>query len=161
MLSVKEKQRVLQEEVLRLSAAFVEDVEKRVKQSDAQYITGLKKLFTLYMDTVKDTEPHISATPKLATLLHTYFTPSQSSSTQVAAGVRHMRVQPTAISRRRKGVSKGNKLSTSGRPFKHPLDHDTSVQTKRGRLDHVKRKQNLKLNEVQNQANHHKHGRGH
>ena len=75
MLSVKEKQRVLQEEVLTLSAAFVEDVEKQVKQSDAQYITGLKKFFTLYMDTVKDTEPHISATPKLATLLHTYFTP--------------------------------------------------------------------------------------
>ena len=46
MLSVKEKQKVLQEEVFTLSAAFVEDVEKQIKQSDTQYITGLKKFFT-------------------------------------------------------------------------------------------------------------------
>ena len=71
-----------------------------------------------------------------------------------------MHVQPTAISRRREGVTKGSKLAPSGRPPKRPLDDDPSVQTKRGRLEHVKRKQN-RLNELQNQANHHKHGRGH
>ena len=72
-----------------------------------------------------------------------------------------MHVQPTAISRRREGVTKGSKLGPSGRPPKRPLDDDPSVQTKRGRLEHVKRKQNLRLNELQNQTNHHRHGRRH
>ena len=69
-----------------------------------------------------------------------------------------MHVKPTAIYRRRERVTKGSKLAPSGRPPKRPLDDDPSVQTKRGRLEHVKRKQNLRLNELQNQAN---HGRGH
>jgi len=69
-----------------------------------------------------------------------------------------MHVQPTAISRRRKRVTKGSKLAPSGRPPKRPLDDDPSAQTKRGRLEHVKRK---RLNELHNRANHHKHGRGH
>ena len=68
---------------------------------------------------------------------------------------KHMHV-PTAISRRHEGVTKGSKLAPSGRPPKCPLDDDPSVQTKRGRLEHVKRKQNLRLNELQNQTNHHK-----
>ena len=73
-----------------------------------------------------------------------------------------MHVQPTAISRRREGVTKGSKVARSGRPPKRPLDDDPSAQTKRGRLEHVKGKQNLRLHELQNQANpHHKHGRGH
>ena len=69
-----------------------------------------------------------------------------------------MHVQPTAISTRREGVTKGGKLAPSGRPPKRPLDDDPNVQTKRGRLEHVKRKLNLRLNELQN---HHKHDRGH
>ena len=47
-------------------------------------------------------------------------------------------------------------MAPSGRPPKRPLEHDTNVRTKRGRSEYVKRKQNLKLNESQNQANHHK-----
>ena len=31
-----------------------------------------------------------------------------------------------------------------GRPPNRPLEHDTNVQTKRGRSEYVKRKQNLK-----------------
>ncbi len=42
-----------------------------------------------------------------------------------------MHVQPTAISRRREGVTKGSKLGPSGRPPKRPLDDDPSAQTKR------------------------------
>ena len=73
-----------------------------------------------------------------------------------------MHVQPTAISRRREGVTKGSTMAPSGRPPKHPLtDRDVNVQIKRGRPDHTKRKQNLRLNELLNQANHHKHGKGH
>ena len=111
------------------------------------------------MDTVTNTEPAVSATPKLASLLHTYFSP-QPSLTQVA-GTRRMHMQPTAITRRREGISKGSKMAPSGRPPKRPQEHDPSVQAKRGRPDHVKRKQDLRLNEEQNQANSHKHGRGH
>ena len=126
---------------------------------DTQYLTGLKKFFTLCLDTIRNTEPAISATPKLASILHAY---SQQSTVTRIAGTRHMHVQPTAISRRREGLTKGSKLALSGRPPKRLLDDDDpSVQTKRGKLDHVKRKQNLRLNELQNQANHHKHGRGH
>lgn len=73
-----------------------------------------------------------------------------------------MHIQPTAISRRRSGVSRGNQMAPSGRPRKRPLDNaDCNVQTKRGRGEHVKRKQNLKLNVTKNQANHIKHGSGH
>ena len=126
-------------------------------------MTGLRKFFGKYLDTIEETEPHISATLKLATLLHTYYSQPQSASSlqSKVAGTRHMRVHPTAISRRHKGISKGSKLATSGRPSKRPLDHDPSSQAKRGRPDHIKRKQNLRLNESQNQANHRKHGRGH
>ena len=53
-------------------------------------------------------------------------------------------------------------MAPSGRPPKRPLSElDPNIQVKRGRPNHVKRKQNLRLNEAQNQANHHKHGRGH
>ena len=54
-----------------------------------------------------------------------------------------MHVQSTAMSRRREGVTKGSILAPSGRPPKRPLDDDPSAQTKRGRLEHVRRKQNL------------------
>ena len=73
-----------------------------------------------------------------------------------------MHVQPTATSRRRDGVTKGSKMAPSGRPPKRPLSEmDPNIQTKRRRLDYVKRKENLRLNESQNQANQHKHGKGH
>ena len=159
MLSVMEEQEKLKQGVLTLGMAFTEDVQERMKQMDVQYLTGLKNFFTVYMDTVTNTEPAVSATPKLASLLHTYFSP-QPSLTQVA-GTRRMHVQPTAITRRREGISKGSKMAPSGRPPKRPQEHDPSVQAKRGRPDHVKRKQDLRLNEEQNQANSHKHGRRH
>ena len=161
MLCVMDEQDKLKQDVLTLGNDFIEDVQDRMGQMDIQYLTGLKKFFTVYMDTVKNTEPAVSATPKLASLLHTYFSQSSSSTTQIA-GTRRMHVQPTAISRRREGVTKGSKMAPSGRPPKRPLTEcDINVQTKRGRPDHVKRKQNLRSNELNNQANHHKHGRGH
>ena len=52
-------------------------------------------------------------------------------------------------------------MAPSGRPPKRPLEHDTNVQTKQRSSEYVKRKQNLKLNETQNQANHQKPGPGH
>ena len=161
MLNVIDEQDKLKQDVLTLGNAFIEDVQGRMGQMDIQYLTGLKKFFTVYMDTVSNAEPAVSATPKLASLLHTYFSQSSSSATKVA-GTRCMHVQPTAISRRREGVTKGNKMAPSGRPPKHPLtDCDINVQIKRGRPDHTKRKQNLRLNELSNQTNHHRHGKGH
>ena len=122
-----------------LGNAFIEDFQERITQVDTQYLTGLKKYLQLYQDTVTNTKPAVSATPKLASLLHTYFS-VQPLQTRVP-GTRCMYVQPTAISRRREGVAKGNKMAPSGRPPKRPLE-----QTKRWRSEYVKRKQNLKLN---------------
>ena len=98
-ISIIEEQEKLQKEILALGSAFVEDVQERMKEMDTQYLTGLKNFFTVYMDTIRNTEPASSATPKFASLLHTHLSP-QSTVTQVA-GTRHMHVQPTAISRRR------------------------------------------------------------
>ena len=159
IVDMMQEQETLEQEVITLGNKFIDDVQERVKQVDYQYLNGLKKFFTVYLDTVAKAEPTNSATPRLATLLHTYFsTPSVSST---VAGTRHMKVQPTAISRRRKGISKGSKLAASGRPPKRYIDDDPNTQTKRGRQDHVKRKQNLRQNEFKNQSNHHKHGVGH
>lgn len=161
ILNAMDEQDKLKQDVLTLGNAFIEDVQDRMGQMDIQYLTGLKKFFTVHMDTIKNTEPAVSATPKLSSLLHTYFSQPSSSATQVA-GTRRMHVQPTAISRRREGVTKGSKMAPSGRPPKRPLtDCDINVQMKRGRPDHTKRKQNLRLNEQLNQTNHHKHGKGH
>jgi len=112
------------------------------------------------LDTVKKTEPLNSATPRLASVLHTYLT-SKNSSSQVA-GTRQIKVQLTAISRRHSCLSRGNKLAPSGRPPKRTLDNaDVNVQKKRVRGEHVKYKQNLRKNEFKNCANHFKHGKGH
>ncbi len=35
---------------------------------DTQYLHGLKKFFTIYLDTISSTEPELSATPKLRSL---------------------------------------------------------------------------------------------
>ena len=112
------------------------------------------------MDTVKKVEPLNSATPRLASLLHTSFS-SKRSSSQVA-GTRQIKVQPTAISRRRSSLSRGYKLAPSDRPPKRTLDNaDVNIQKKRGRSEHVKRKQNLRKHELKNCANHFKHGKTH
>ena len=78
------------------------------------------------------------------------------------AGTKKMHVQPTAISRRRNEIIKGSHMTYCGRPCKRYLEHpDESTQTKRGRKEHTKRKQSLRQNELKNQANQFKHGRGH
>ncbi len=146
--------------VIQLCNAFVDDVGERIKTMDTQYLLGLKKFFSIYMETISATEPTTSATPKLSSLLHTYF--SKADKRVQTAGSRRINVQPTAISRRRDGIARGSNMAPSGRPVKrsHP-DPDCNVQNKRGRKEHTKRKQNLRQNELKNQANHFKHGRGH
>ena len=84
MLNVMDEQDKLKQDVLALGNVFIEDVQDRMGQMDIQYLTGLKKFFTVHMDTVRNTEPAASATPKLASLLHTYFSQSSSSTTQIA-----------------------------------------------------------------------------
>ena len=73
ILNAMDEQYKLKQDVLTLGNTFIEDVQDRMGQMDVQYLTGLKKFFTVYMDTVKNTEPAVSATPKLSSLLHTYF----------------------------------------------------------------------------------------
>ena len=151
----------LQSDVVKLCNSFVEDVGERMKTLDIQYLTGLKTFFTVYLETIDSAEPTCSATPKLSSLLHTYFSNTKKSLSLVA-GTRKINVQPTAISRRREGITKGSRMALSGRPCKRHLEYrDESTQIKRGRRDHTKRKQNLRLNELKKQANHYKHGRGH
>ena len=85
MLSVMEEKDKLKQDVVTLGNAFIEDFQERITQVDTQYLT------------VTNTEPAVSATPKLASLLHTYFS-VQPLQTRVP-GTRCMHVQPTAISR--------------------------------------------------------------
>ena len=78
LLNLIEEQDKLKD-VLTLGNVFIEDVQDRMEQMDIQYLTRLKKSFTVYMDTVNHTEP------------------------AKIAGTRRMHVQPTAIFRRREG----------------------------------------------------------
>ena len=108
--------------------------------SVGQYLDGLHKFFTTYLDTVERTEPMTSATPHLSTLLHTYF--KKPSSMTSNAGCRRIHVQPTALSRRREGIPKGSQCAPAGRPPKRLLEQsDCHIQTNRDQQDHVKRKQ--------------------
>ncbi len=159
MLSILEEQEKLNSDVVTLGNAFIEDVQERINGTNGYSIPHwIKENF--HSETVTNREPAVSATSKLSSLLHTYF--SKQPSSIKAAGTRRMHVQPTAISRRREGITKGSKMAPSGRPPKRPLSElDINIQVKRGRPNNVKRKQNLRLNEAQSQANHHKHGRGH
>ena len=99
-------------DVSELCYAFVEDVSKRMKQKDIQYLLGLKKFFIIYLDTVSSTEPELSATPKLSIL-----TLQQKNDKRLQlAGCRRIYIQSTAISRRRDGIPRGSKMFSSGRP---------------------------------------------
>ena len=60
-------------DVSELCYSFVEYVSKHMKEMEIQYLVGLKKFFSIYLDTVSNTEPKLSATPKLSSLLHTSF----------------------------------------------------------------------------------------
>ena len=105
IISIIEEQKKLSSDVVTLGNAFIEDVQERMAQIDTQYLTGLKNFFTVYMETVTNTEPAVSATLKLSSLLHTYF--SKQPSSIKAAGTSRMHVQPTGIFRRREGITKG------------------------------------------------------
>ena len=92
MLSIMEEQEKLKVDIVTLGNAFMEDVQQRMAQMDMQYLTGLNKFFTVYIDTINSTEPATSATPKLSSLLHTYFS-KQPSSIHVP-GTRRIQSQP-------------------------------------------------------------------
>ena len=47
MISIIEEQEKLKKEVLALGSAFVEDVQERMKKMDTQYLTGLRRFFTV------------------------------------------------------------------------------------------------------------------
>ena len=47
MLSIIEEQEKLNSDVVTLGNAFIEDVQERMAQMDTQYLTGLKKFFTV------------------------------------------------------------------------------------------------------------------
>ena len=59
---ISEYNYVLMMDVSELCYSFVEDVSKRTKQMDKQYLLGLKKFFSIYLDTFSSTEPQLSAT---------------------------------------------------------------------------------------------------
>jgi len=80
---------------------------------------------------------------------------TSSKYTPIHGGTCHISVQPTALQRRRKGVSRGSHKAPQGRPLK--IKANSSFQTKRSQPEHIKRKRNLRLNEKLNQANYSKH----
>ena len=85
----------LQSEIVTLCNSFVEDVGERIKTLDMQYLTGINSRCT-----IDNIEPPSSATPKLSSLLHTYFSNTQKSFS-VVAGTRKIHVQPTAMALQR------------------------------------------------------------
>ena len=80
-----------------LHEKFSTDVKSRLHNNDTNYALGLTKFITKYFEIIEKTEPTVSATPKLATFLHTTHTripPPQG-------GTHKTSVQPTEIQRRR------------------------------------------------------------
>ena len=139
-----------------LHEKFSTDVKSRLHNKDTNYALGLTKFITKYFEIIEKTEPTVSATPKLATFLHTTHTripPPQG-------GTRKISVQPTGIQRRRKGITRGSQKAPQGRPLKRKMndsDLPDNFQPKRGKPEHTKKKRNLKLNEQLNQPNYFKH----
>ena len=153
------KLKQLKESVVQLRNEFLSDIDSRIEQMDTNYLNGLSKFLTSYMDTVKKIEPVNSATPQLSSLLHSHYV---KPATTCIAGTRRITVQPTALARRRSGIARGSQHAPSGRPPKRPVSgEDCCVQTKRGKQDHTKRRHRLHLNVKCNQLNPFKHGQGH
>ena len=153
------KLKQLKESVVQLRNEFISDIDSRIEQMDTNYLNGLSKLLTSYMDTVKKKEPVNSATPQLSSLLHSHFV---KLATTCIAGTRRITVQPTALARRCSGIARGSQHAPSGSLPKRPLSgEDCYVQTKRGKQDHTKRRHRLHLNVKCNQLNPFKHGQGH
>ena len=125
------------DEITKLCDQFVSDVKQRINQLDTQYLSGITKFFVTYLNTIHTTEPATSATPQLGSLLHTHI----NRKTPKVAGTRNIRVQPTALTRR-VSIAKGTKLALCGRPTKKDST-DSSTQTRQGRQEYTKRKQNL------------------
>ena len=78
----QEKTQQRKKGVKELMHKFVADIDSRI-ELDTQYLDGLHKFFTTYLDTVERTEPMTSATPHLSTLLHTYFKKPSSMTSNV------------------------------------------------------------------------------
>lgn len=152
----------LQMHVTDLMSDFVRDASGRILSNDIQYLTGMQKFLEHYATIVNKTEPNTSATPLLSTFLHKTITKNEPAvgkckSVCLVGGVRQMSVQPTAISRRRSGLSRGSKKAPAGRPsLKRLNDGDLQIQPKRGKTVNPK-PHNLIKNEQKNIANYHKH----
>ena len=93
MVGLMDEHSELQSEIVKLCNSFVEDVGERMKTCDIPYLTGLKKFFSVYLETINSTEPTYSATPKLSSLLHTYFSNTQTS-LSLLAGTRKCMYNP-------------------------------------------------------------------
>ena len=59
------------DQVSTLHDRFSTDVKSRLYTRDTNYALGITKFITKYFEIVEKTEPTVSATPKLATFLHT------------------------------------------------------------------------------------------
>ena len=105
-----EEQDGLKNDVITLGNAFVEDVQVRVGEVDIHYLTGLKKFFYNLFGRYKQHRTNNLCHSK-ACFTTTYLLFPEITSSMQVAGSRHMHVQPTAIARRRAGISKGSKLA--------------------------------------------------
>ena len=52
MVGLMEEHSELQSEVVKLCNLFVDDMGERMKTLDLQYLTGLEKFFTTYLETI-------------------------------------------------------------------------------------------------------------
>ena len=114
MLQLMEEHDAMTDEITELCDQFVSDVKQRIKQLDTQYLSGIRKFFVTYLNTIQTTEPATSATPQLGSLLHTHI----NRKTPKVAGTRNIRVQPTALTRRVSMHSKRDKTSSMWTAYK-------------------------------------------
>ena len=97
ILNAMDEQDKLKQDILTLGN---EDIQDRMGQMVIQYLIGLKKFFTVYMDTVKNTEPAVSATPTLHLLLSAVFISNSSSWYKTYALPAHSHIEKTRSHKR-------------------------------------------------------------
>ena len=125
---------------------------------DTAFISGLQTFYAKYFQLVHEAEPRMSATPNLARYFHTIISGDEALKKtlfKTKASNKHICVQPTALQRRRKYLTRGSKKAPQGRPvlFSTPDPHLLLKRAKKQR----KRTRKLIENQHMNQMNFNKH----
>ena len=134
-----------------LHEQFHSDVKVRIQSLDTAFISGLQTFYAKYFQLVHEAEPRMSATPNLARYFHTIMSGDEALKKTVfktKASNKHICVQPTALQRRRKYLTRGSKKAPQGRPvlFSTPDPHLLLKRAKKQRKRSRKLIENQRMN---------------